>query len=159
MTADQTGSLQGVRRHDYLPFGEEIGDGVGGRTAAQGYGGDNVRRKFTGYERDREISLGYAQARYYSYGHGRFASVNPLQASASAADPQSFNRYSYALNNPVRFTDPTGMLTVGRDGSRMPDSGFDPMSFSSPLLQQSPSAELQAGATRCCGQGDKSDCL
>lgn len=108
MTADQTGSLQGVRRHDYLPFGEEIGDGVGGRTAAQGYGGDNVRRKFTGYERDREISLDYAQARYYSYGHGRFASVDPLQASASAADPQSFNRYSYALNNPVRFHRPDG---------------------------------------------------
>ncbi|HEX8131396.1 MAG TPA: hypothetical protein VF527_20015, partial [Pyrinomonadaceae bacterium] len=32
LIADQTGSLAGIRRHDYLPFGEEVGAGVGGRT-------------------------------------------------------------------------------------------------------------------------------
>jgi hypothetical protein len=32
-------------------------------------------------------------------------------ASANPANPQTFNRYSYALNNPTRFTDPTGLIT------------------------------------------------
>jgi hypothetical protein len=32
-------------------------------------------------------------------------------ASANPVNPQSFNRYTYALNNPTRFTDPTGLIT------------------------------------------------
>lgn len=44
MIFDQTGSLANVSRHDYLPFGEELYVGVGGRTTAQGYtASENVR--------------------------------------------------------------------------------------------------------------------
>lgn len=60
MIADQTGNLVGIKRHDYLPFGEEIGAGIGGRTTSQGYSEDNVRQKFTEYERDIETKLDYA---------------------------------------------------------------------------------------------------
>jgi hypothetical protein len=64
MVADRTGGLAGVRRHDYLPFGEELSAGAGGRTTAQGYGAaDNVRQKFTGYEHDEERVL-VAERRY-----------------------------------------------------------------------------------------------
>ena len=62
---DQTGSLSGVKRHDYLPFGEELAANVGGRTTTQGYIDDNVRQKFTGKERDGETGLDYFGARYY----------------------------------------------------------------------------------------------
>jgi RHS repeat-associated protein len=81
MIADQSGSLAGVKRHDYLPFGEEIGGPqvplIGGRTTAQGYTGDSVRQHFTGYEADTETGLNFAQARYQSPGKGRFTSVDP----------------------------------------------------------------------------------
>ena len=109
MVADLTGSLIGIKRHDYLPFGEEIGAGVGGRTQAQGYAGDNVRQQFTGYERDDETRLDYAQARYYASAQGRFTSPDPLLSSGKLIVPQSWNRYSYVLNNPLMFIDPTGL--------------------------------------------------
>ena len=112
---DQSGTLASVKRHDYLPFGEEIGGPqvalLGGRTTAQGYTGDATRQKFTGYEADAETGLNFAQARYQSSLQGRFTSVDPLGASASVGDPQSFNRYSYVNNNPTNLTDPSGMMT------------------------------------------------
>jgi hypothetical protein len=47
MIFDKSGSLANTKRHDYLPFGEEISVGRGGRTTAQGYVADTVRQKFT----------------------------------------------------------------------------------------------------------------
>lgn len=86
---DQTGSLANVKRHDYLPFGEELFAGVGGRTVAQGYTGDGVRQQFTQYERDFETGLYLAQARYHASAQGRFTSVDPGNAGADLADPQA----------------------------------------------------------------------
>ncbi len=108
MVVNKSGSLAGVKRHDYLPFGEELFAGVGGRTTAQGYIGD-VRQKFTAYERDNETNLDYAQARYYGNTQGRFTSPDPMLSSGEPAEPQSWNRYAYVLNNPLMFTDPTGL--------------------------------------------------
>lgn len=110
--ADKTGSMVGIKRHDYLPFGEELKAGQGGRTTAQGYAGDHVRQQFTGYERDDETKLDYAQARYFSGTQGRFTAVDPLAASATPANPQTFNRYSYAMNSPLKYTDPSGMIST-----------------------------------------------
>ena len=112
MVLDQTGTLGGISRHDYLPFGEEVYAGIGARTITQGYTGDSTRQHFTGYEMDAETGLNFAQARYQSPVQGRFTSVDPLGASADILNPQSFNRYSYVLNNPVNATDPTGMMTM-----------------------------------------------
>ena len=45
MVLDQTSNLNTLKRHYYLPFGEELVAPTGGRTAAQGYaGGDGVRQ-------------------------------------------------------------------------------------------------------------------
>ena len=67
--------------------------------------------KFTGHERDDNGSdgpgmLDYMLARYHSPELGRFLSVDPVLGTAEA--PQSWNRYTYTRNNPVRFIDPTG---------------------------------------------------
>ena len=109
---DQTGSLATVSRHDYLPFGEEL-FATGLRTPSLGYSnGDGIRQQFTSKERDVETGLDYFGARYFAATQGRFTSVDPLLESADPLMPQSWNRYSYVLNNPLAFTDPTGEIWV-----------------------------------------------
>lgn len=131
LTADHLGSPRVltnssatvVSRHDYMPFGEELGAGTGGRTVGMGFSvADGARQKFTSHERDSETGLDFAKARFYSSGQGRFTSVDPLTASAVTANPQTFNRYSYVLNSPLTLIDPTGMLSIdpGGRGSGIP---------------------------------------
>jgi hypothetical protein len=55
---DKTGTLATVKRHDYLPFGEELTT-QGLRSTTPGYSGDNLRQKFTLKERDNETGLFY----------------------------------------------------------------------------------------------------
>jgi len=106
ITTDANGNP--ISRRDFHPFGEEIYTQQ--RIAGLGYATDNVRQKFTSYERDIESELDFAEARYYKPSHGRFTSVDPLMASADISNPQTFNRYAYVGNNPINITDPTGMI-------------------------------------------------
>ena len=61
----------------------------------------------TGYRRV-ETGLDFFRARYISGAQGRFTSVDPEFASASLVDPQRWNGYAYATNNPYKFVDPNG---------------------------------------------------
>ena len=88
---------QAFERRDYLPFGEDWSPPANPQP-----------RAFTGKERDGETGLDYFDARYYGSRIARFTSVDPLQVPAAFRDPQQWNRYSYARNNPLRFLDPTG---------------------------------------------------
>ena len=108
MIVDQTGSFASMKRHDYLPFGEELSAGVGNRTTTEGYSGDLVRQKFTLKERDIETGLDYFGARYYASTQGRFTSVDDFLNDTSADNPASWNLYAYVRNNPLRYIDPTG---------------------------------------------------
>lgn len=105
INTDANGAI--TSRHDYRPFGEEVLTGQ--RTVDLNYLGDQIRNQFTGYERDRETTLDFAQARYFEQGFGRFMSPDPLQASAIVINPQSWNRYIYSLNNPLNVTDGDGL--------------------------------------------------
>jgi len=60
-------------------------------------------------ERDIETGLDYFGARYYGSTQGRFTSADPLLSSGSVYAPQTWNRYSYTINNPLKYTDPFGM--------------------------------------------------
>jgi RHS repeat-associated protein len=102
-----------------MAYGEEI--------SRPNYGSDSVRQKYTGYEKDSETDLDFAQARMYVSKLGRFSTVDPLMASASAINPQTFNRYSYVINSPYKLIDPSGLAPEGKSGSRatpMEDWGF-----------------------------------
>jgi len=51
----------------------------------------------------------HAQFREYSNMAGRWFSPDPYQGSYDPYNPQSFNRYAYAFNNPLSFIDPLGL--------------------------------------------------
>ncbi|MGE0102696.1 MAG: RHS repeat-associated core domain-containing protein [Blastocatellales bacterium] len=128
MEADLSGSLAGMRRHDYLPFGEELTSAHGAQRSGVGYElpASNVRQKFTGKERDGETGLDYFLARYYSSIQGRFTSPDEFSGGpeelydftdtasdnptfyADLHDPQSLNKYQYCYNDPLRYVDPDG---------------------------------------------------
>ena len=75
-------------------------------------GSVDVRHKYTGQEEDPETGLYYYNARYYDPELGRFISADTI--IGNPRDPQDLNRYSYAGNNPLRYTDPTGHLKLGK---------------------------------------------
>ncbi|MEZ5425024.1 MAG: RHS repeat-associated core domain-containing protein [Pyrinomonadaceae bacterium] len=110
--------MEVTTRKDYAAFGEEIF--TANRVSGLSYSSsqEETRKGYTGYEKDDESGLDFAQARYYNSVHGRYTSVDPLTASATIRNPQTFNRYSYVLNSPYKFTDPLGLLPsgIGRAG-------------------------------------------
>ena len=96
--ADTDNSGNVVSNSGQTPFGENW------------YGGGNSKWKFTTYERESESGLDYAQFRTYNSGFGRFMSADLLGGQISA--PQSLNRYSYSMNDPVNLFDPLGLVTI-----------------------------------------------
>jgi RHS repeat-associated protein len=93
VTTDASGNKIGEQGH--YPYGET-------------WYTSNTTSKFifTSYERDSESGNDYAMARYYINRFGRFSCADPLLGRPS--DPQSWNRYAYARNDPVNITDPSG---------------------------------------------------
>lgn len=93
---------QVIACYDYLPFGEPWP-----------CSGNPEPRQFAGKERDAETTFDYFGGRYYGSGNGRFTIVDPvLDREWALGDPQVLNRYTYALNNPLRFIDPDGRFVV-----------------------------------------------
>ena len=80
----------------YLPFGQTY----------LHTGTSDVAYKYTSQELDPTTGLYFYQARYYDAALGRF--ISPDTIVPSPLNPQSLNRYTYVLNNPLKYTDPTG---------------------------------------------------
>lgn len=105
-----SGSSTIVTRHDYLPFGEEIWVGVGLRTTTQKYSvTDKTRQRYALTERDEATGLDHTLFRKYESFAGRWTSPDPL--AGSIANPQSLNRYTYTMNDPINSIDPNGLCT------------------------------------------------
>jgi RHS repeat-associated protein len=84
---------------DYYPYGGVQNDYC--PNVPQNY-------KFTGKERDSESGLDYFGARHHASSLGRFMTVDPSGLSIDGFNPQSWNRYTYVLNNPLRLVDRNG---------------------------------------------------
>jgi RHS repeat-associated protein len=72
-------------------------------------------RLFTGQRHMTGIGLYFYNARFYSATLGRFISADTVVSNPF--NPQNLNRFSYVMNNPVRFTDPSGRVCVEYGGS------------------------------------------
>src|SRR3990172_2816804 len=82
----------------YLPYGGDFND--------PNFDFLPNTHQYTAKELDEDSGLYYYGARYYNPSIGRFMSVDP--AGGDPTDPQSWNRYSYTLNNPYKYVDPDG---------------------------------------------------
>ena len=65
-----------------------------------------TERTFTGQALDSRTGLMYYRARWYDPRLGRFLQADTVVPGAG--NPQALNRYGYVLNNPLRYTDPSG---------------------------------------------------
>jgi|GEM_PF-2319263 len=77
-----------------------------GKTFKQTGDTDLTKYFYTGKELDNSTELYYYGARYYDPDLQRFTQADTIIPSPS--NPQSFNRYAYAANNPIIYNDPSG---------------------------------------------------
>jgi RHS repeat-associated protein/uncharacterized repeat protein (TIGR01451 family) len=96
---DDDGTI--LEQQRYLPFG-----GVRTDLASPGFRITNTDFTYTGQRDLPDTGLMDYKARFYSPTLGRF--IQPDTIIPKMADPQSWNRFSYVINNPLRYTDPTG---------------------------------------------------
>ena len=97
-----TSTVSGSWNQSYAPYGQELMSPSQTQTS-------NPHVGYTGKLNDSLSDLSYYNARYYDPELGRFLSADP--AEVNPQDLFSFNRYSYANNNPYEFIDPTGMFS------------------------------------------------
>jgi len=91
-----------AQRMDYEPYGALL---VNDRSSND----LELRHTYTGQEADAETGLMYYKARYYDPMVGMFVSADSFVDSMQPVNsPRQFNKYAYANNNPMRFSDPTG---------------------------------------------------
>lgn len=106
------GATQKLNQRRALPFGGFRGGAPTDWAGTKAFVGGTDDTKSTGL-----IHLG---AREYDPSLGRFISVDPIM---TPTDPQSFNGYTYAGNNPLTFTDPTGLCRPDVCGIGYPIGG------------------------------------
>ena len=99
---DSSGTMVSETR--YLPFGEVRTD-VG--TISQTDYGYTFQKNVGG------MGLMDYKARFYSTLLGWFA--QPDSIIPGAGNPQAWNRFAYTMNNPIRFTDPSGNRVCDED--------------------------------------------
>jgi RHS repeat-associated protein len=112
VTTDSTGTILGQQAH--FPFGEDW------------YASSSTTKfKFTSYERDSESGNDYAMMRTSINRLGRFSSPDIL--AGSIFNPQSLNRFTYALNGPINLADPWGLCAPGADDCVTVTATADPI--------------------------------
>jgi RHS repeat-associated protein len=101
--SDADGNLVSGSVAHYDPFGSFAPTAPTTNPAITNHGFTGHRHNNTG---SNDLGLIYMNARYYLPEVGRF--ISPDSLVPDPQNPQSFNRYVYAANNPVKYSDPTG---------------------------------------------------
>jgi RHS repeat-associated protein len=77
------------------------------------YGTTPTTYHFTGQREESTIGLYFYNARWYDAALARFAQADTIVPEPG--NPQALNRYAYTLNNPVKYTDPSGHRVLLED--------------------------------------------
>ena len=109
-----TGAALVIERLAYDPFGKRRFTN-GNFDPTGSIDAQSTNRGFTGHEHLDELDFIHMNARVYDPDIGRFLSPDPTVAHPN--NPQSFNRYAYAYNNPLNATDPTGFSVSPNAGA------------------------------------------
>ncbi|MEU0520811.1 RHS repeat-associated core domain-containing protein, partial [Streptosporangium sp. NPDC006007] len=126
---DTTGQIS---RERYLPYGQRRGvDDL-----------PFTDRGFLGKIEDDSTGLTYLSARYYDPSIARFISTDPL---LNLDKPQWINPYSYAGDNPIGASDPTGLKPTSHSGRAAPCSKPSSMACK---LQRKQQADANAAAAK-----------
>lgn len=104
---DEAGAVR--ERHAYDAWGKRRN--ADGSDAAGNLSSAIDDTGYTGHEMLDALGLVHMNGRLYDPLTGRMQSADPLVPDP--ADPQSFNRYAYVLNNPLAYTDPSGFSGAG----------------------------------------------
>ena len=103
---------------------------------------------YTGQRLDGDTGLLYYGARYYDPALMRFVQADTLVPEPG--NPQSLNRYAYVLNNPLKYTDPTGHIVCGFQGRPCPaPPTFNPISIQTGVPFIDYHVELAVNLTVC----------
>ena len=125
--------------NDHLGGTNKVYDKDGNQTASNeyyAYGEDKLETgvnqdfKFTGKQQDDSTGMYYYGARYYEPMIARFVAADSFKGEIN--NPQSLNRYAYTLNNPIKYTDPSGMKTA-EDKTFILAASTKPMNDKDPL--------------------------
>ncbi|WP_437631954.1 RHS repeat-associated core domain-containing protein [Sorangium sp. So ce854] len=112
---DEDGDV--IERRSYDPFGQRRNPVWGERPPASFP--SETTQGFTGHESDDELGLVNMKGRIYDPRIGRFLTTDPIISLPSFG--QSWNPYSYVLNNPLAYVDPGGFQEAPpEDGARPP---------------------------------------
>jgi RHS repeat-associated protein len=109
---DASGTV--IARQDYTPFGTPVLTGT-----------SMPKEAFGGNEKDDETQEMYFHARILAARTGRFNRPDPI--GGNLLNPQTWNRYDYALDNGLRFADPSGLNADPTDCTWIdpdPDANF-----------------------------------
>lgn len=96
-----------IERMSFGPWGERR-NGNDWSPLGEAFGGSNYSRGFTGHEQLDAVKLVHMNGRLYDPEIGRFLSPDPFIQSPE--DLQNLNRYTYVLNNPLSYSDPSGFF-------------------------------------------------
>jgi RHS repeat-associated protein len=127
--SDRQGSVLGVlddtqsvlQRMSHDPWGrrrntdgsDDASASLGSLANAQDHTG------YTGQEQLDTLALVHLNGRIYDPITARMTSADPTVPDP--ADLQALNRYAYVINNPLRYTDPTGFAYAGNQDQHVPD--------------------------------------
>ena len=106
---DHLGSIVGITGADGALVGERRYDAYGNLAPGLTSLYETISRGYTGHEDEPELGFVNMIGRIYDPSLGRFLTPDPFVQYPMTS--QSWNRYAYALNDPLTFMDPTGFTT------------------------------------------------